>query len=78
MGEAVEMLLVAAAVAHVSRDLGKAEQGAIAIADGINHGVGPEAAAVLAEAPVLDLATPFGERPLQRALRQSGDAVFLR
>jgi hypothetical protein len=61
------MHLVHAAAGEVARDLGKADETALLIAQRRDHDIGPEARAVLAHAPALVLEPAFGRGHLELA-----------
>ena len=67
-----ERLLGGLAFGQVARDLGKADQLAGRLADRIDDDVGPEARAVLADAPAFALELAFARGGLQRPRRQAG------
>ena len=72
-----ELFLGRLALAQVARDLGEAEEVRRGVADRVDDDVGPEARAVLADAPALVLEAALFHRRLQGAFRQAGGAVFL-
>ncbi len=62
----------------VARDLGKADQPAVVVADRVDHHVGPELAAVTAHAPAFALVAAFDRRPVQVAFRRPVGAILRR
>lgn len=74
---AAQRFLRGAALGQVAGNLGKPEQPAGRIADRIDHHIGPEAAAVLAQAEPLGLEPADGRGRVQGTRRQSRGAVFL-
>ncbi len=64
-----QLLLRGAALGDVARDLGKAQQVAVAVVDAIYHHARPEARAVLAHALALGLELAFAPCRLQRLAR---------
>jgi hypothetical protein len=62
---------------QVARDLGKADQLAHVVVDGVDDDVGPEAGAVLAHAPALGFVAAFARGGAERACRPALDPVFL-
>src|SRR5882762_1625142 len=58
-------------LAEVARDLGEADQHAVAISRRAQHDVGPEARAILPDAPALFLETALGAGDLELAFRLS-------
>ena len=73
-----ELLLRFLALGDVAGDLGEAQNGPVAVADGIDDDVRPEARAVLADAPALlfEPSLPRGRR--QRVVRLAGLPILLR
>ncbi len=65
------------AFGQIAGDLGEAEQLTGRIEDRIDHDIGPEPCAVLADAPAFGLEFALPLRSLQGASRQAGGAVFL-
>ena len=62
---------------HVAGDLGEGDQLAVAIADRVDHHIGPKARTVPTHAPAFDFKTPGFGRGAQRALGHAGGAVLL-
>ncbi len=73
---APQRLLGRAPFAEVVDQLGEAEQLALAVADGVDHHLRPEALAVAAHPPALGLEAALGIRLAQRLLRNAGVAVL--
>ena len=69
--------LGAALLRHVARDLGKANQAALFIANGIDHDIRPKQGAILANAPIFRFETAGGLGSLQRTGRQPGGPIRL-
>ena len=68
----LQRLLREPALGDVTGDFGKADQGPIFFADGIDYDVGPEAAAVLAYAPTFRFEPAFFRGSRKGAAGQTG------
>ena len=75
---APQVLFVIAPVGDVAGDLGKAGQSTGFVTDRIDHDVGPEQAAVAADAPRVGFKPAIGRGDLERAIRRSRRPVLLR
>src|SRR5690606_8427381 len=65
-----------APLAEVTGNFRKTQVNPLLIADGIDHHVGPETAAILPDAPALGFETPLGQRDLERALGKAVLPIF--
>ena len=74
---AAQFLLRGAAFGEVAGHLGKAEQMAGGVADRIDHHIGPEPGAILAQAPAFRLEPPFDLGGAQYGGGHMGGAVLL-
>src|SRR5579875_1119843 len=72
-----ELLLDGALLRHVARHLGEADQGTALVADGVDDDARPEAAAVLAQAPALEVEPAMLPRRREGARRQAALPVLL-
>jgi hypothetical protein len=70
-----QLFLGVLSLGEIARDLGEPQQSAILVANGFDHDVRPEAAAVLAHAPAFGLEFACARSRLQRPLGQAGLAI---
>ena len=74
----IEFFLRLESFREIAGDLGKSRQFAILVADRIDDDVGPEARAILSDAPILRLETALARSCCQRILRFSCRAILFR
>ena len=63
-------------LADVAGNFGEPDQGAVLVADGVDHDQRPETAAVLAHAPAFALVVALARRGGEHARRQTGRAIL--
>jgi len=73
-----QRLLRRASLRDVPGDLGIADKITAIITNGINDNRGPEATAILSDAPAFGLVAAFARRGLQNTQRQPGGTVLAR
>ena len=78
LARAFELFLSIFPLGDVAGDLGVADQLASIVADRVDDDVGPETAAVLADAPAFFFEPALALGGLQRPLRLAGFPVFVR
>jgi hypothetical protein len=74
----LERLEGVTSLGQVPGDLRIADQFALFVADRVDDHMGPEAGAVLAQAPALVLELPMGGGDVERFLREAGGAILVR